>query len=206
MKARSAATISLVPHAPTQTLFRSANVDVAGFPNAVVVDGARLKTVNAAYADKWAEVGEELENYNKEWWNSTVLPGGLDSVWGGVSADERNNEMARVVRGWSDFLEHFNCIPEQPPDELNTALSEDNILVILDANSRFAVQPTDVWDITTHLTLKDHLFEKLSWLSYISLPEQKTEEKKSPTTKGVKPESNAFKPEEILKLNDAASV
>ena len=59
----------------------SGNMEIEGFPHAVVVDSVRLMAVHKANEAKFKELeDEELEGFNKAWWNCTVLAGELRSV------------------------------------------------------------------------------------------------------------------------------
>ena len=209
---RSAATVSCVPHAVPQTLFRSSNVDVAGFPSAVVVDNARINSIELANAEKWKELNDEdLENFNRGWWNCTVLPGAIQTVWDGVSDIAANNLAYYMDADWCAFKDEFNEIPETTDygngvfPKVNVALNEVRIECILDCNERFTHEQVPDWfNDKTHKALDSKRFKELSWLSYASLPTSTTSEKKSSSTTVVKQEEKQkLTDEQILTLNDA---
>ena len=211
---RSAATVSCVPHAVPQTLFRSSDVDVAGFPNAVVVDSARVRAVHLAYMTKWKELGDEdLESFNRAWWECSVLPGNIQSVWDGVPDFIVDALTKGVAAGWTAFVKNLNCIAEPDDDgnnvfgDINVAVNTEKIKSIVQCNETCvdAVEAPKWIEQFTHKALANDRFDELSWLSYTSLPSSTTVEGTGPSPTAAKQEEKQkfTDVEQLLELNDA---
>ena len=75
---RSTTQLTRSASCPTQTVYTQNGVDVKGFACAVVVDQNRLETVMKLQADK---LDEELLEVNTIWWQTTVMPVDVGTVY-----------------------------------------------------------------------------------------------------------------------------
>ena len=159
------------------------NAEVDRFPHAVVVDSQRLRTVHAAYNEKFKEVGDELEGFNKAWWQCTVLVGEMQAVWNDVSETSQKQLAEEVSGQWDKVQGAFHCIDDdnegEDDNKVDVAMGKTSIEAILDANVRFAVDYAKRWGPNgenglqyVHKSLEDKRFKDLDWLSYAALPSQ----------------------------------
>ena len=187
-------------------------MEIEGFPHAVVVDSVRLMAVHKANEAKFKELeDEELEGFNKAWWNCTVLAGELRSVWMDLSRTAHKGVAEKVSGGWDKLRCAFRCIADdsegEEQAEIDVALKKADVEAILDANVRFAGEYANGWgkiehEHVAHASLENRRFQDLNWLSYAVLPGK--EQAKATAAKTASPVVGASKAknEALNELND----
>ena len=118
-----------------QTVYRQNGVDVKGFPSAVVVDRKCLETVMKFHANK---LDEELLKLNSLWWQATVMPIDVASVYLQVQNEQIDELCKAVTKIWEHWSNNFCPIDSLGNDEkVTTSIDAKDIDVVLQVNTLF---------------------------------------------------------------------
>ena len=153
-----------------QTVYTQNGVDVKGFPSANVVDQKCLQTVMKFYANK---LDEELLHLNSLWWQSTVMPAHVRTVYHDVQNEQMEELFPAVHKIWQDWINNFCPIDSLKNDEqVTTSINAENIDVVLQVNTFFygtqmpMNHEIDVDWQNVHKLIKDAELDKLDFLTY----------------------------------------
>ena len=98
---------------PAQTVYTQNGVDVKGFPSAGVVDQNCVDTVMKLHAGK---LDEELLKLNSLWWQATVMPVDVGTVYHEVQNAQIRELCEAVTQRWDQWSNIFS-----PLDSLDEA-------------------------------------------------------------------------------------
>lgn len=193
---------------PAQTVYTQNGVDVKGFPCAVVVDQNCLDTVLKLQADK---LDEDLLKRNTLWWQATVMPVQVDTVYLEVQNAQKDDLCEAVTRIWELWGNIFS-----PLDSLDegaqvcTSIDAKHIDELLQVNTLFysTKEPMnheiDMDWPNVHKFLKDVDLHCLDFLTYDSrsLPSPLNADKAEKAKPEQESSGKRLSDVQVLALND----
>ena len=155
---------------PAQTVYTQNGVDVKGFPSAVVVDQKCLETVVKLHADK---LDENLLKRNSLWWQATVMPVDVGTVYHEVQNAQIRELCEAVTQIWDQWSNIFSPLDSlDEGSQVCTSIDAKHIDELLQVNTIFygTNEPMNheikmEWP-NVHKLLKDDDLDCLDFLTY----------------------------------------